>query len=69
MGDDQGPQGQATLYRPSTKENVSTGEVLEGVIGTHYQLIMHREDNVALASMQQEVNGEMIQTIETTNQT
>jgi hypothetical protein len=69
LGDDQGPQGRATLYRPSTKEDVNTGDVLEGVVGTHYQLIMHRQDNVALSSMQQESNGEIVQTIETTNQT
>ncbi|MDR2415345.1 MAG: hypothetical protein LBD75_01710, partial [Candidatus Peribacteria bacterium] len=69
LGDDQGPQGQATLYRINTKEYVSTGEVLEGVVGTHYQLIIHRKDNVALATMQQEANGEILQTIETTNQT
>lgn len=61
LGDNTGPVGIAEIVRNTTQESVSSGNVLEGYVGTTYTLHMHREDNIALATMEVEQNGKLIQ--------
>lgn len=65
LADDLPPEGVAKLYRPSTNEIVSTGDILEGFVGTHYQIIIDREDNIALAKMETEIDGEIVKSVVT----
>jgi hypothetical protein len=64
IGDDQGPEGIASLYRSSTKETVSEGDTLDGFVGTHYNLIVNRTDNVLLTKMEIKAKGETLKTVE-----
>jgi hypothetical protein len=66
LGDDQGPQGEAHLLRIQTQESVSSGDSLEGFVGTQYSVIIDREDNVALAHIEAEVEGTIVKSLETT---
>jgi hypothetical protein len=69
IGDDQGPEGTATLYRPTTKETISQGDALEGFVGTHYNLVMNWTDNVLLTKMDVKYKGETLKTIDLQAQT
>ncbi|MDR0607403.1 MAG: hypothetical protein LBG52_03435 [Candidatus Peribacteria bacterium] len=69
IGDDQGPEGTATLYRPTTQEIVNEGDALEGVIGTHYNLVINRADNVLLTNMDIKYKGQTLTTTELQAQT
>jgi hypothetical protein len=68
LADDVPPEGVANLYRPNTKEIVSSGDILEGYVGTHYNIFIDREDNVAMARMKTEINGQIIKNLTTTKQ-
>lgn len=68
LGDNQWPEGNASLYRIQTKEEVSSWTNLEGYVGTYYNLIMEGIDNVALKKLEIEQNNTIIAEKET-NQT
>lgn len=57
LADDQGPEIEASLLRPSVSQVVSSGDVLEGFVGTWYTLVIKARDRVALADLQLSQKG------------